>query len=239
MNKQQQQEMMRRCAGLLLLTTLGELQACNAISGVGDINFASCAIHFDATKGTAVVGGTGGGPFDDLCPEGQVLIGFQAGAIGKGAALSGLGAICGVVSLSSLDPHAITISPGKSLPSRGTSASDITSETCEAGQVVVGFGGRALTDMMSGGPFVSTLSLHCAPLVIDGLPSAPTISSGTIAVLPPLGSETANLSDPVTVIDCPEGQIGVASRGRATSVVDAFGLGCAKPVIDCAVTEEE
>jgi hypothetical protein len=239
MNKQRQQEMMRRCAGLLLLTTLGGLQACNAISGVGAIDFASCAIHFDATKSTGVVGGTGGMPFDDPCPQGQVLIGFRAGAIGKGAALSGLVAICGVVSLSNLDPHAITISPGQSLPSRGTSVFDVTSETCKAGEVVVGFDGRALTDMMSGGPFVSTISLHCAPLVIDGLPSAPTISSGTIAVLSPLGSRTANLSDPVTDIDCPEGQVGVASRGQATSVVDAFGLGCAKPVIDCAVTEEE
>ena len=47
------------------------------------------------------------------------------------------------------------------------------------------------------------------------------------------------MSAPVTVIDCPEGQIGVASRGQATSVVDAFGLGFAKPKIDCAVTEEE
>jgi hypothetical protein len=238
MNKQRQQEMMRRCARLLLMAALGGLQSCNAISGVGAIDFATCAIRFDAAKGTTFVGGTGGGPFDDVCPEGQVLIGFHAGAIGKGAALSGLGAICGVVSLSSLDPHAITISPGQSLPSRGTSASDITSETCEAGQVVVGFDGQELTDM-SGGPFVSTISLHCAPLVIDGLPSAPTISFGSMRVLPPLGSETADMSAPVTVIDCPEGQIGAASRGRATSVVDAFWLGCAKPVIDCAVTEEE
>jgi hypothetical protein len=238
MNKQRQQEMTRRCARLLLMATLGGLQSCNAISGVGAIEFSSCAVHFDAAKGTTFVGGTGGGPFDDVCPEGQVLIGFQAGASGKGAALSGLGAICGVVSLSSLDPHAVTISPGKSLPSHGTSVYDITSETCEAGQVVVGFDGQEITEM-TGGTFLSTVSLHCAPLVIDGLPSAPKISFGPIVPLPPLGSETADMSAPVIGKGCPEGQIGVASRGRATSVVDAFGLGCAKPVIDCAVTEEE
>jgi hypothetical protein len=239
MNRQRQHEMIRRCASLLFLITVGGLPACNAISGVGAIDFESCAIHFDATQSTAVVGGMGGEPFDDVCPKGQVLIGFQAGAIAKGAALSGLGAICGVVSLSSLDPHAITVSPGQGLPSRGTSASDIKPATCGAGQVVVGFDGQALTDMMSGGVYLSTFSLHCAPLVIDGLPSTPKISAGTITVLPPLGSGTADVSNPVSVIDCPAGQIGVASRGQATAVVDAFGLGCAKPVIDCAVTAQE
>jgi hypothetical protein len=239
MNKRRQQEMMRRCAGLLLSITLGGLQACNAISGVGAIDFSSCAIHFDTTKNTALVGGTGGSLFHDVCPEGQVLIGFQAGALGKGSALSGLGAICGVVSLSSLDPHAITTSPGKSLPSHGSSVSGITTQMCDAGEVVVGFEGQALTQTMSTSVFVSTISLRCAPLVIDGLPSAPTISSGSIEVLQPLGSVRTGVSDPISVIDCPRGEIGVASRGQGGLIVDAFGLGCAKPVIDCVVTEEE
>ena len=238
MNRRRQQEMTRRCAGLLLLAALGGLPACNAVSGVGDIEFASCAIHLDATKSTAPVGGTGGGIFNDPCPQGQVLIGFRAGASGKGASLSGLAAICGVVSLSKLDPRAVTISPGETLQSHGTSVSDITPETCEAGQVVVGFDGQTLKEM-TGGTFVSTLSLHCAPLVIGGLPSAPKISFGPVVNLPPLGSAEADMSAPVTVIDCPEGQLGVASRGQATSVVDSFRLGCAKPRIDCAVTREE
>jgi hypothetical protein len=236
MNRRRQQEMTRRCAGLLLLAALGGLPACNAISGVGDIEFASCALHLDATKPTTIFGGMGGGPFDDACPQGQVLIGFQAGSSGKGASLSGLGAMCGVVSLSKLDPHAVTISSGEDLPSHGTSVSDISSKACEAGQVVVGFGIQTLMEM-TGGTFVSTLSLRCAPLVIDGMPSAPKISFGPVVDLQPLGSDAADMSALVTVIDCPEGQLGVASRGRATSVVDAFGLGCAKPRIDCAVTE--
>lgn len=239
MNRRRQQELMRRCAGLLLLATLGGLPACNAISGASDIGFVSCVIGFDAAESTPLVGGPGGDPFNDACPEGQAIIGLQAGIISGGGAMSGLVAVCGVVSLSSSDPHAFTTSLGQSSPVRGTEGTEIKSATCPAGQVVVGFESRTFTDTLSQGTFLSTLFLHCAPLVFNALPGAPATSSGAVETSPAIGAASTEIGDPAPDTDCPKGQIAVASRGRATTVVDALGLGCAKPVIDCPGAAEK
>lgn len=239
MNRRRQQAMMRRCAGLLLLVALGGLPACNAISGVGDIGFVTCALHLGAPQSTPPVGGLGGMAFNDICPKDQAIIGFEAGVISGGGAMSGLVAVCGAVRLSSSDPRAVTTERGEPLPVRGTSGSDIKKATCPPGQVVVGFASRTLTDTMSQGTFVSTLFLRCAPLVINGLPGAPATSSGPVELSMAIGSGNTDLGDAVPDTDCPAGQIAVASQGRATAVVDALGLGCAKPMIDCAAAEEE
>jgi hypothetical protein len=239
MNRRRQQETMRRCAGVLLLTTLGGLPACNAVSGASAIEFVDCTVRFDAPKPTALVGGTGGVVFDDACPEGQALIGFQAGVISGGYALSGLVAVCGVVALSSSDPRTITTTPGQSSPTRGTVGTDIKTAMCPAGQVVVGFDSRTFTDMMSQGTFTSTIFLHCAPLAIEALSESPAASPGATETLDAIGSGSIAVGDAVPTTDCPTGQVAVASQGRSTTVVDAFGLGCAKVVISCGASEQE
>jgi hypothetical protein len=239
MNRRRQQETMKRGAALLLSAALGGLPGCNAVSGASAIDFVTCAVRFDAPKPTLPVGGNGGAPFDDVCPEGQALIGFQAGVISGGGALSGLVATCGVVKLSSRDPRAITTSPGQLSPSRGTSSADIKTAMCPAGQVVVGFDSLTFTDMGSNGTFLSTIFLHCAPLVIGSLSESPTASLGAIETLEAIGSGNVAIGTPAPVTDCPAGQVAVASQGRSTAVVDAFGIGCAKPAISCASTGEE
>src|SRR5262249_21446351 len=110
---------------------------------------------------------------------------------------------------------------------------------CPAGQVVVGFEGKTFMDTMSAGTYMMSLSVHCAPLNITGLPGAPAISLGATMVLQPIGSQTSDFGVPIPPTDCLPGQIAVASRGQAATVVDAFGLGCAKPSISCAPADAE
>jgi hypothetical protein len=239
MNRRRQRRMMRWCGSLTLLAILGVIPACNAVSGVSKIDFVTCAISFGAPKALAVVGGKGGGPFEDACPAGQALVGFQGGVISGGRAMAGLVAVCGAVSLSSSDPHAITSTLGISSPVRGTSDAVTEAVMCSVGQVVVGFGGKTFTDTATNGTFLAKLEVHCAPLVINGLPGAPAISLGPIEDLPTLGYAMDDLVDAFSALDCPAGQVALVSRGQSYTLVDAFGIACGAPVIDCGAAAEE
>ena len=237
MKGRRQPQMTRRWASLALAVLFGGLQGCNAVSGVGEIAFVACAIHLGDIEGTALAGGAGGDAFDDVCPEGQVLVGFRSGVYDGGVALSGLGGVCATPGLSSGGASTLALSPGASLPSHGMMAARIESVMCPEGQVVVGYEGRAFTDAVSQGTYLSRLAIRCAPLVIEGLPDAPATSRGAISTMSSLGDAVDDGAVPIPATDCPEGQIAVASRGRSTAVVDAFGLGCAPPTVTCAEDE--
>jgi hypothetical protein len=137
------------------------------------------------------------------------------------------------MSLSSHGTSTVTLTSGTDLPSHGTEPVALQQAMCPAGQVVAGFEGNAFMDTMSGGTYVAMLVIHCAPLAVAGVPDAPVISLGPSGTLPPIGSQTGYVGIAIPPTDCPEGEIAVASRGQSGSVLDAFGLGCATPAMQC------
>ncbi|APR75959.1 Hypothetical protein A7982_01306 [Minicystis rosea] len=226
--------MTRRWASFALPIVLGGLPACNAISGVSEIAFVTCDIHLGTVENTPLGGGDGGEMFDDACPAGQVLVGFQSGTVDGGVPLSSLGALCATVGLSSGKSSTLSLTAGATLPSHGTQpATNIRTVTCPADQVVVGFEGRAFTDTETSGTYLSRLAIRCAPLVVTGLPDAPATARGAITTMSSLGDGLDDGAVPIAAIDCPEGQVAVATRGQSVAVVDALGLGCAPPTITC------
>jgi hypothetical protein len=160
---------------------------------------------------------TGGSPFDDACPAGQVLIGFH-GSLGSINGTHGqIAAHCGVLELAAAGKgYEIRIGEGLVHPARGRHAAQPRTSLCPANQVVVGFGGR-------GGLLIDQLTFRCAPLTIAADGPGYTVTVGTPADLTPIGGNGGN---PFVQADCTAGQIATVARLRAGDSLDAIGLGC-------------
>jgi hypothetical protein len=182
------------------------------------------AITLDGQVESARVGSTGAGmPYRDLCPPGEVVIGYQ-GTQGRSPTMPWLQAIqaqCGSLAVGPGPGYAITTAPGTWLPLRGMSGGVSWSRPCPSSQVVVGFEGRS-----SG--YVDQLALRCAPLTITGGPGSHVVSRGLITTTAPTDS---NSGSPFAPIDCPAGQIAVGSNVTADNYPRSFGLFCATPSI--------
>jgi hypothetical protein len=166
---------------------------------------------------------TAGTPFMDLCPQGQVVIGYQ-GTQAHSPAMPWLQSVqtrCGTLAIGPGPTYAITTSTGALLPLRGGASGDSWSRMCPSNQVVVGFGGRS-----SG--YVDQLSFHCVSLVITGGPGSYTVSFASITALPPTDS---NSGFAFTPIDCPVGQIAAGSNITADNYPRSFGLFCVTPMV--------
>ncbi|MBV72464.1 MAG: hypothetical protein CMH52_14155 [Myxococcales bacterium] len=155
----------------------------------------------------------GGARFDDVCPDGQVLIGV-AGEIRNGNQYLGrLRGICGEVRIELGNPMSIGTLAGADLPLRGAFGGGVNfGVTCQAGSAVVGFSGRA-------GNLVDQLILHCGSLSLDGIN---VVAIGNMP-LPPVGG---NGGDPIALITCPDGQTAAGALIRAGDGIDGFGLLC-------------
>ncbi len=108
---------------------------------------------------TTISGSTGGNPYDDECPPGQVLIGV-AGQVSADGWLSALGGICGTVNVSAIT-QVTTLVPGEVLPEHGTAGASAFTAVCPVDRALVGFSGRS-------GWVVDQLVIHCAQLTITG-----------------------------------------------------------------------
>jgi hypothetical protein len=164
---------------------------------------------------------TAGTPYRDLCPPGEVVIGYQ-GTQARSPTMPWLQSVqtlCGSLTVGPGPGFAITTAPGTSLPLRGMSGGVSWSRPCPSNQVVVGFEGRS-----SG--YVDQLAFHCAPLVITGGPGSYAVSRGPITITAPTDS---NSGAPFAPIDCPAGQIAVGSNITADNFPRSFGLFCATP----------
>ncbi|MDI3289611.1 hypothetical protein [Polyangium sp. 15x6] len=201
---------------------------CNSITGVDALRFEACAPSFSALTATDEYGGDGGSPFLDECPEGEVLVGLRSGI--SNSYVSGLIAICGVVRASETHPYAITSTPGTTLPIMRGLTSTTAPEMCPPNTMVVGFEGT--TGPFSTTEVISSLRLHCAPLLASGTPEAPSLSLGESTRTESFGraEDAGDAFDPTS---CPANQVARAILGRSGSLVDAFGLGCAEPSLAC------
>lgn len=184
-----------------------DVDGCTAACLIGPIGLELTTPADTDLQGNA----SGGTRYDDDCPAGQVLVGFNGYTDGWIFALE---PVCGVPSLSgSID---VVVGAGAILPQRGSSASNMWTRTCGADQMVVGYSGRA-------GVLLDQLVLRCAPLEVSEAGGVFSVSVETVGDLPSVGGTGGS---PFGPIDCGPGSVATGVNIRAGDSVDALGLGC-------------
>jgi hypothetical protein len=170
---------------------------------------------------TAQWGGTTAGtPYSDLCPENQVLLGFQ-GSVSKNPSISWMHSVQGQCGTISVVGQQIITTATVWLPERGQNGGVAWSSLCPPNQMVMGVDGRS-----SG--YVDQLAIRCALLTVTGAPGAYGIAMGAATELPPVGS---NAGTPFPTTDCPAGEVARGANIRADNYPRAFGLICGTPSI--------
>jgi hypothetical protein len=175
-------------------------------------------------------GGEGGTAYLDLCPAGQVVIGYK-GSLNPGALsvngvpvtiIGSIQTVCGHITIDDPSATFATITPGDTLDSRPVIPSTWSS-VCDPNKVVVGFTGG------SGAAF-DKVAFQCTQLRITKGPSGDvaTPDTSTIQTLPANGGDAGST---IYTEVCPDGKIAQGSYIRAMDWVVAFGLACATPVI--------
>jgi hypothetical protein len=162
---------------------------------------------------------TGGVPFLDLCPDGEAVVGLQGSNTYDVPSLV-VGSIQATCASMAVDPSSgqITTAPGAVLAIQGTGPADAWTQTCPAGQVVVGFVGRS-------GSALDQAALECTSLAVDL--DAGSFSMGPLVVLTAAGGDGGlPFESP-----CPAGQLAHGLVGRSGSWIDELGLACASPVL--------
>jgi len=163
-------------------------------------------------QNSMISGNAGGGVrFDDVCPAGQVMIGFDGGIRGGSTYLGVLSVVCGRLGET---VNGLTINNGMAFPLRGGDGNGGgIAQRCRAGEVVVGYGGRA-------GRLVDQLYLSCAPVVQNG----DRVLTGPAQALAPAGGQGG---EPFAPVNCPIDTLAVGGIIRAGDGIDAVGLICA------------
>jgi hypothetical protein len=163
--------------------------------------------------------GAGGTVYDDSCPAGQVLIGFN-GTVGADVTyVRSVSGVCGTLALQAQAPYAITVSKAGNLPLRMTAQATAQSALCPANQVVVGFAGTS-------GGYIDSLKFKCAPLSVSGQAPNYTLSIGTASDTGSIGGAAGGSA--FTAISCAAGQVAVSQRPNAGNAIDSFGMACAE-----------
>jgi hypothetical protein len=162
---------------------------------------------------------TGGAAFVDLCPDDEAVVGVQGGLTYYSPALI-LGAIQATCASMALDPSSgqVTTTPGAVLAVRGTGTTDVWTQTCPAGQVVVGFVGRS-------GDAVDQAAFECTSLAVDL--GAQSFSMGPHVLLTAAGGDGGL----PFLSECPAGQLARGLVGRSGAWIDELGLACAFPAL--------
>jgi hypothetical protein len=193
----------------------------DAVAGCTSSGTLACpkGVTFADPVATLQVGGSGGQPFTEDCPAGQVLVGYAGAQTGQGY-IGRIQATCGLVQISSAT-LAVTISAGATLLQHGNANGMPWTITCPADQAIVGFGGRS-------GAYVDQLAFRCAPLSISGQPGSYSITIGNVTALAPVGGTGGS---PFPERLCAEGHVGVSHFGREGLDLDAFGILCQRPVL--------
>ncbi len=161
--------------------------------------------------------GGGGTAYDDSCPAGQVLIGFN-GSVGTDETyLRSVAGVCGKLTLGGSAPYAITTSQAGTLPVRMSAQATAQSALCPANQVVVGFAG-------TNGGYIDSLKFKCAPLSVSGQAPNFTLSIGTASDSGSIGGPAGG--NAFTAILCATGQVAVSQHVNAGNAIDGFGMAC-------------
>jgi hypothetical protein len=164
-------------------------------------------------RGNTVLHGNqnGGDRYEEICPAGEVLIGFAGEVRGGASYLGQLRAICGGVRFT---PNGPTTQNGMAFPVRGRfGGGGAFNLTCPIGGAVSGYGGRF-------GALVDQFYVRCARLETDGQ----QVTAGDVEALAPGGGQGGNA---VPDVDCPNDTLAVGAVIRAGDGIDAVGLICA------------
>ncbi len=163
---------------------------------------------------------TGGMPFLDLCPDDEAVVGLQGNLSAHEMPALVLGAIQATCASMAADPSSgqVTTTPGAVLGVQGTSAAGAWTQTCPAGQVVVGFVGRS-------GVAVDRAAFECASLTVNL--ETGSFSMGPLVALPAAGGDGGQPFQS----ECPVGQLARGLVGRSGTWIDELGLACASPAL--------
>jgi hypothetical protein len=202
----------------------GRDHACDGVVDEG----CPAAVTIGAPGASQLLGGTttGGNPFSDTCPSGQVLIGM--GGV-TGPWIDAVYGLCGAVSIAvttSSKPYAysVTIAPGATLPLHGTvGAADVAwVASCPANEAIVAVAGNS-------GSAMDQVALSCAPLRVTGVPGGFALHQGGETALAPQGDDGGG--SPFAPVVCPDPQVIAAMSGSAGDWVDSLAVACAVPGI--------
>ncbi|WP_437578518.1 hypothetical protein [Sorangium sp. So ce887] len=162
---------------------------------------------------------TAGTPIMDVCPDGQVALGYRGvlASLRESFILGKIQAQCGHLELTGAGPYTITTTPGDVTPVRGELGDEPWELMCPEHEVVVGFGGRA-------GSFVDFFSIGCAPLLVTGAPGDLRVEFGPLSYPGGAGGEGG---EPFPDTVCGGSQVPNAVQTVIATAVSAFGLGCA------------
>jgi hypothetical protein len=206
------------------------------VDAVAEEACATCprVIIFGNEVNTPQPGGDGGtirSNFLDICPEGQVVIGY-AGSLNPstfmvdGTAVTVIGSLqtlCGHISITDASATIATIVPGDTLASRPDAAISWRT-TCPDNKAIVGFTGAS-------GIAFDKVAFQCTALQITKGPSGDLISPDT-STIQTLMANGGDAGSNIYAEVCPDGKIGQGSNIRTGSnFVEAFGLVCATPSI--------
>lgn len=176
---------------------------------------------------TAAIGELGGTTYDDTCPSGQVVIGFEGGAVESAfykGVLSKFRVLCGTPKLPDDGSTKVTIGAGDTVPdwadARGASDVTVAQVTCPADAVVVAIDGDTIAkDFPPERKLLAYLQIYCAELVYaDGV-----VSVGEAALAGGLGDPTGEVAGP---FDCGTDRIATGMRVHAGDIVDAVAARC-------------
>jgi hypothetical protein len=160
------------------------------------------------------VGNASGTDYRDICPGGQVVIGYVGKLNNSNGYHVQIQALCGKINLTGSGPWNITTTTGTVLPMRGGSGSAPWSEVCPANQMVVGFMAKFMQR-------IDTLSFSCAGLVVSS--DGSMISEGTVTALPLVGT---GVTTTTVRSSCPTGSVATVSNFNAGVALNVFGIEC-------------
>jgi hypothetical protein len=152
--------------------------------------------------------------FQDACPKGTVVIGFNIATDDQSATnvVFQLQTICGEPTVTS-DGTTVHLAMSSTLFLRGTMPATLSTRLCPADQIVVGFEGHAFD-------LLDQLAIRCAGLTVTGM----TAVVGPATTLPPAGGPGGT---PFPRTDCPAGRIAIGANIGVRNWISAFGLTCA------------
>lgn len=194
-------------------------------AGEGGSPLVDVSVEVNGDAATGEQGGATGTPFTDVCPDDEVVIGYQGFLSGPGVGLTLIGGIqtmCGSLSVNPSSPGQVLTAEGAILPLRGAGQGNAWTQSCPADQVVVGFAGRSGADL-------DQVAFECAPWAVE--PDGGGGLSAGVAVT--LGAAGGDGGAPY-MDTCPAGLLARGSVGRSGEWVDAFGLLCGTPALASA-----
>jgi hypothetical protein len=167
-------------------------------------------------------GGSGSTSFEDVCPDGQVVVGYLGNVDPANDIVGRIQTVCGQLTLNGTGPYHITTSPGATLTERGSRDGIAWTQTCPTNQVVVGCSGLS-------GRMLDHVVFDCAPLNVTMGQGRYFITLGARTTLDAPGGYGGGSS---FAESCPSGGVARGSAGTTSgSTIYSFGLICSTPVL--------